>query len=50
MPDFAGFGVGCDGREEVTENKKAAIRFSPMAASKGGRGKLDLRKLEAPKT
>jgi hypothetical protein len=29
-----------------TENKKAAIRFSLTAASKGGRGKLDLRNLK----
>jgi len=38
------------GGRHGAENKKAAVRFSPTAASKGGRGKLDLRKLEAPKT
>jgi hypothetical protein len=34
--------MGCRGQIEVTGNKKAAIRFSPMAAIKGVRGKLEV--------
>src|SRR6266478_1785733 len=54
-PDSAGPGMRCVDRMKVTEflwpeieadqRKKAAIRFSPMAAIKEARGKLDLRKV-----